>query len=84
MIKTELILPYRYNDSMIRQAISDRLPIGIDEIRDVRIVRRELVIEDGRIPRYKTSVAFSADSLKERSLLNLKNKVIKSYLLALF
>ena len=75
MIKTELILPYRYNDSMIRQAISDRLPIGIDEIRDVRIVRRELMIEDGRIPRYKTSVAFSADSLRERSLLNLKNKV---------
>ncbi len=75
MIKTDLVLPYRYSDDTVRDAISAVLPVKRTEITDIRLLRRELVIRDGESPVYKTSVAFSVSADKEAGLLKIRNKV---------
>ena len=75
MIKTDLKLPYRYTQDSVRCAIAESLPISKEEIKDIRILRRELVIKDGGTPIYKTTVAFSADADKENGLLKIRNRV---------
>ncbi len=74
MIKTDIYIPYDYNTDIIKSAISRHLPIEKQEIKDISILRRELVIKDGCEPAYKTSIAFSADSAKELGLLKIRNK----------
>ena len=75
MIKTDLVLPYRYSHDTVKSAIADRLPIKTTEINEIRILKRELVIKDGSIPVYKTVVAFSSNPEKENGLLKIKNRV---------
>lgn len=74
MIKTDLTLPYRYTEDGVKSAISECLPIGKEEIKDIRILKRELTVKDG-VPIYKTTVAFSADVEKEKGLLKIRNRV---------
>lgn len=75
MIKTDLVLPYGYNHDTVKEAISARLPIAAAEIKEIRILRRELTVKDGQPPVYKTTVAFSSDDEKEAGLLKIRNKV---------
>lgn len=75
MIKTDLNLPYRYTEDSIKSAITERLPISKQEIREIRILKRELTVRDG-IPLYKTTVAFSSDVEKENGLLKIRNRVL--------
>ena len=77
MIKTDLVLPYRYDCDTVKTVISERLPIKKNEIKEIRILKRELVIKDGKTPLYKTTVAFSSESDKESGLLKIKNRVSK-------
>lgn len=74
MIKTDLVLPYDYTQDTVKEAISQRLPISKKEIREIRILKRELVIKDGAKPVYKTSLAFSSSVDKEEGLLKIRNK----------
>lgn len=74
MIKLDLILPYRYGEAEIKEAIANRIPIGESEIGEVDVLRRELIIESG-LPRYKATLAFSASPEKEAGLLKIRNKV---------
>ena len=74
MIKTDLSLPYRYTQDGVKDAIAERLPISKSEIKDVRILKRELTVRDD-VPVYKTTVAFSADVEKENGLLKMRNRV---------
>ena len=74
MIKTDLHLPYRYTQDGVKDAISECLPVSKGEIKDVRILKRELIVRDG-VPVYKTTVAFSADVEKENGLLKIRNRV---------
>ena len=74
MIKTDLKLPYRYTQDSIKDAISECLPISKQEIKDIRILKRELTVKDG-VPLYKTTVAFSSDAEKENGLLKIRNRV---------
>ena len=75
MIKTDLRLPYGYTEESIRNAITECLPIDKDEIKDIRILKRELVINGATAPSYKTTVAFSSDEAKEKGLLKIRNRV---------
>ena len=75
MIKTDLVLPYGYTHDTVKEAISARLPIDRSEIREIRILKRELVIKDGARPAYKSTVAFSTSLDKEEGLLKIRNKV---------
>ncbi len=77
MIKTDIVLPYRYNAESVKEAICAYLPITKEEIGDVIILRRELLIKDAKIPEYKTSVAFSSSQDKEYGLLKMRSKVKK-------
>ena len=74
MIKTDLTLPYGYSSDELKDAISSRLPISKDEIKEIRILKRELVVRDGQPPVYKSTVAFSSDIAKEEGLLKIRNK----------
>ena len=74
MIKTDLKLPYRYTQDSVKDAITECLPISKAELKDVRILKRELTVRDG-VPIYKTTVAFSADVEKENGLLKMRNRV---------
>ncbi len=75
MIKTDLLLPYRYNTESVKDAISLILPIGKEEIGEVTLLKRELVIKEGAAPGYKATVAFSAGEDKEAGLLKIRNRV---------
>ena len=75
MIKTDLVLPYGYTHDTVREAICNRLPIAKDEIGEVRILWRELIVKDGSAPVYKTTVAFSSSIEKEEGLLKIRSKV---------
>ena len=77
MLKTDVYLPYRYNTEVLKEAICEKLPIAPREISEIRILKRELVVKDGGAPVYKSTVAFSADRLKETGLLKIRNKVFK-------
>ena len=74
MIKTDLKLPYKYTQDSVKDAISECLPISKQEIKEIRILKRELTVVDG-VPIYKTSVAFSSDIEKENGLLKIRNRV---------
>ena len=75
MIKTDLTLPYGYTHDDIKTAIAECLPISKDEIKEIRIQKRELVIKDNSRPAYKTTVAFSSSFEKEQGLLKIRNRV---------
>lgn len=75
MIKTDLVLPYRYDHDTVKEAISEHLPIGKNEINDIRLLKRELVIKDGTTPVYKTTVAFSLSEEREAGVLKIKKRV---------
>ena len=75
MIKTDLVLPYGYDHDTVKTVISERLPIKKNEIKEIRILKRELVVKDGNTPIYKTTVAFSSECEKENGLLKIKNRV---------
>ena len=75
MIKTDLVLPYRYSTDTVKEAISEHLPVGKNEINEIRLLKRELVIKDGKTPVYKTTVAFSLGEEREAGLLKIKKRV---------
>ena len=74
MIKTDLLLPLNYDTNLLKEKIIEKLPVTSDEIRELRIVKRELLLSTPGKPLYKTFVAFSVDEEKERGLLRLKKK----------
>lgn len=75
MIKTDLALPYGYTEEAIKDAIVSHLPISKSEIKEIRILKRELVVKDGALPYYKSTVAFSSALSKEEGLLKIRSKV---------
>ena len=75
MINTDLVLPYGYTHDTVIDALTSHLPIDRSEIGEIRLLRRELIVKDGRAPVYKCSIAFSSSIDKEEGLLKLRNKV---------
>ena len=75
MVKTNVSLPIEYNTESIKESIATRLPISKEEITDVAILRRRLVLSDTMPPSYDVTVAFSASEEKEKGLLKMRKKV---------
>lgn len=75
MIKTNISLPIEYNTDSIKESISASLPIKNEEIGDITILRRRLVLSDSEGPSYLTTVAFSSSEEKEKGLLKMRKKV---------
>ena len=75
MIKVDLALPYGYTKDSVKDALCSYLPIKKGEIKEIRILKRELVVKDGQPPVYKSTVAFLTDVEKEEGLLKIRNKV---------
>ncbi len=75
MIKTDIKLPIKYTDADLLSALTERLPLKREDIRDFRIVRRALNVKCKSDIHYDLSVAISTDERVESRLLNLKNRV---------
>ena len=78
MIKTDLLLPYGYSAETVKETVASHLPIAKDEIKEIRILKRELIVKDGQPPVYKSTVAFSTSLEKEEGLLKIRNKVARA------
>ena len=75
MIKIDVRLKIEYTDADLRAAISDRLPVTADEIKDFHIIKRTLNVSDKSNPHYTATVAVSFDSERETGLLKMRKKV---------
>ena len=74
MIKTEIRLPLDYSGEDIKKAIAEHLPVGRDEIRNYKLIRRELVsLDGGFFYNVRIGVEFSPE--REAGLLKMKKKV---------
>ena len=75
MIKTQIRLELSYTEKDIKSAISMRLPISSEEIREVKLLKRSLNLKEKSDPHYTATVAFSASSRREEGLLKMRKKV---------
>ena len=75
MIKTDIKLPFNYSDEDIFAALSQRLPIERDELRQVEILKRSLNIEDKKDIHYTASIGICLSADREAGLLKMKKKV---------
>lgn len=74
MIKTDIVLPIRYNTDTVREAISARLGFPCCEISEVELVKRRLDLSDDGAT-YRAIVAFSVGEERRAGLLKMRNKV---------
>ncbi len=75
MIKIDITLPIGYNGDALLDAVTAVIPVGRDELREVRLLRRTLLsLGDGH-PIYRASVALSLDPDREAGLLKMRKKV---------
>lgn len=75
MIKTDIALSIKYSNEDIKSAICERLPVSKDEIKEVRILKRELNLTDKNRICYKMTVGISLDKEREAGLLKMRKKV---------
>ncbi len=75
MIKTDITLPFEYTADDIKMRIAEKLPIALNELSDVRILRRTLDISDKCGIKYKMTVGISLSEDREAGLLKMKKKV---------
>ncbi len=75
MIKTEIKLPFSYTTEDIYSALTERLPIQKEEIKELKIVKRTLNISDKSNIHYTATVAASFSADREAGLLKMKKKV---------
>ncbi|MBR2343313.1 MAG: FAD-binding protein [Clostridia bacterium] len=76
MIKTDIILPIKYNTDIILEQIAERLPtLSREEIREMHLVRRSLDLTPTDAPVYRATVALTLDPEREAGLLKMRKKV---------
>ena len=75
MIKTDITLPLFYTQDDLKRSLCASLPIKPEEIRDISLVKRTLILGDKDNLHYKASVAVSLSEERERGLLKMKKKV---------
>ena len=74
MIKIEIKAPLSYTECVLKDLACLTLPIKREEIKEIRIVKRALVIEKGDIG-YKIILALSLSAEREAGLLKMRKKV---------
>ena len=75
MIKTDIKLPYGYTSDDIYSAISLRIPVSREEIKDLRILKKSLNCSDKSNFTYDVTVGISISAEREAGLLKMKKKV---------
>jgi len=75
VIRTNLILPLKYDGELIAQRVADSLGFPRSEIIRAELRRLALDVSDKRDPHYKATVAFSASPEREAGLLKMKKRV---------
>ena len=75
MVKINVKLPLNYTREDMISAATELLPIGRDEIKSIKEVRRVLNLDDKGNIHYDTSLALEASPERERGLLKMKKKV---------
>ena len=83
MIKTDIILGVGFKGCDVISAVSARLGIDEEEIKEYRIVRSHLDFSDKSNIKYKLTVAISVSAEREAGLLKMRNKVFP-YVYSLF
>ncbi len=73
MIKTEIRVPLKYDIDMIKDALCAHLPIEKQEIKEIKIFKKTLKIEETISYSLSVGVSFSED--REAGLLKIKKKV---------
>jgi len=73
MIKTDIILPIKYNSDDIKSMICKKLPLSPSELSDVGLIKRTLTLTEGSAC-YRAVVHFSLDEERERGILKMRNK----------
>lgn len=74
MIKTDVVIPYRYNENTLKEKISEKLPVNSSEISEIQILKRSLDLSVGGEPKYKVQLAFSLDGEREKGILKIRKK----------
>ena len=69
MIKIDVRLPLFYNSEDMISAVTSALPVAREEIRESRIVKRALVLDDRSDIHYKASIALAFSEEREIGLL---------------
>ena len=75
MIKTDIKVPFSYSSDDIFSALSLRLPVGREELKELRILKRTLNISDKSNIHYDLTVGISLSAEREAGLLKMKKKV---------
>ena len=75
MIKTDVKIKVNYSREDIISALTERLPISPDEIKDIGIIKRTLNLSDKSDIHYNATVAVSLSAEREAGLLKMKKKV---------
>lgn len=75
MIKTDIKLPFNYSTEDILSALSLRLPVTREEIKEARILKRTLSLSDKSDIHYTATVGLSLSAEREAGLLKMKKKV---------
>ncbi len=75
MIKTDVRLELGYSADDVARAVTGRLPVGIDELHDVHIIKRTLNLADKGDIHYNATVAATLSPEREQGLLKMRKKV---------
>lgn len=75
MIKIDVRLPLFYNSEDMISAVTSALPVAREEIRESRIVKRALVLDDRSDIHYKASIALAFSEEREIGLLKMRKRV---------
>lgn len=75
MITVDIELAIDYNTEAIKDELCRLFPMSRDEIGELCLLRRNLVLKNGAAPYYKCKLAFSASEEREAGLLKIRNRV---------
>ena len=75
MIKTDIKVKFLYSSDDILSALTSRIPVLREEIKDLKILKRSLNISDKNDIHYDLTVAISLSEDREAGLLKMKKKV---------
>ena len=75
MIKTDVSIPFNYTFDDIYSALSQRIPVKREEIKDLKIVKRTLNISEKTDIHYNVTVGVALSEEREQGLLKMRKKV---------
>ena len=78
MIKTDIFVPVKYTTDDIKTAIQAALPLGTDELSDLTVLKRRLLLSDKSDIKYKMTVGITLSEDREAGLLKIRKKLSRA------